>query len=139
MPTQKLPRYPFRKQKPAPELSTEDLHKLFDGVESAAGAGLPVAEVPKAFRERQRAVAGRMPDPADTTVPRWLYARIERGAKPEQIADDVLARLRRAPSERALRQSAAMLEELARRRGGAKLLTEVVSQELVRELEVKEN
>lgn len=139
MSTQKLPRYPFRKLKPAAEPSQDDLRKLFDGVESAAGAGKPVAEVPKAFRDRQRTVATRMSDPADTAVPRWLYARIERGASPEQIAEDVLKRLRRAPSERALRQSAAMLEELSRRRGGAKLLTEVVSQKLVRELEAKEN
>lgn len=126
-------KYPFDRQRPSRALQRSALTDLLAQREARSGSREPPNELDTAFIERQRGLVEHAAQPSRRTVPKWVYARIERRTPPSAIASDVIERLRRAPSERGYREAGELLNELGRRRGGARLVRELVTQELVDE------
>jgi hypothetical protein len=129
--------YPFARAAEASEPDKKRLRSL-GRPETAAGPAEPAARPPARFLDQEVAsvtVDGRQ---AEIRPPKWFYARVARGASSAQVMNDMAVRLRRAPSERALRLTRRVLEEVGRRRGGGRLVRRAMTQELVDEFLVQE-
>ena len=90
----------------------------------------PPPTLPDGFMKRQEIAAG--PD-YQTIVepPRWFLDEIKKGAKPAAIIE--LLR-RRVPKESNLREAQAVLNDIGRQPGGARIVRKVLTQRLFAEL-----
>ena len=101
---------------------------------TAAGAARAPEAPPPEFVQRQKQIAVAEPRPRGD-VPRWIYARIEKGATPEEVLKHSIERVRRAPSESSFRLVQHLLNETGRRPEGGKYIRSLVTQELVDQLQ----
>ena len=116
MSPQEIPRYPFRR---------------------IGAAEKPTPKVLRSYLDREKKLAVTEKSIHGVRPPRWLLARIERHAPVGVVVDDLLKRLRRAPSAKNIRFTQCGLNELGRRRGGGKLLRRTITQQLFDEFQAK--
>jgi len=124
--------YPYKKVT-ASEPSASDGASIQRG-DSNSGSGTAPRALPKAFEDRQRKSNLDEPQIADALTQRFIYAHAERRASSRTVLDEVASRAKRAPSRKNLERMQAVANEIGRRRGGGKLLREVVTQVLVDQL-----
>ncbi len=132
----KIPKYPFRKVGPAEKPSHNALKSLAR-TDCAAGPGKLKYRPSQRFHDREKALAMTEKPVYGIRPPKWLLARIARHASVTVVIEDLLKRLRRAPTRKAILFTQCGLNELGRRRGGGALLRRIITQKLVDEFQAK--
>lgn len=132
MPQSRIPKYPYKVVNKAKKPTEKDWYSLTHG-EIASGQGKPKQKPPIKFLEFQKKATVTESLPSRLKPPRWVLARFARHAKISVVSNDLLKRLRRAPSKRAFIETQQGFNEIGRRRGGGKLLRSIITQELVDE------
>ena len=132
MSRQRIPKYPYKQVKPA-EPPTESEWVSMNREDIASGPGKPRLTPPKKFLDHEKKTAITESPPYRVKPPRWVLARIARHVKVSVVCNDLITRLRRAPSKRAYIETQQGFNEIGRRRGGGKLLRSIITQELVDE------
>jgi len=136
MSPQEIPRYPFRRigaaEKPTPKVL-----RSLARPETASGRPETRLRLSRSYLDREKKLAVTEKSIHGVRPPRWLLARIERHAPVGVVVDDLLKRLRRAPSAKNIRFTQCGLNELGRRRGGGKLLRRTITQQLFDEFQAK--
>jgi hypothetical protein len=128
----KIPKYPFKRVGLAARPMQRDWH-IMTSAEIDAGPGLKSHMPPQRILEIQKD-ASITEIPAYRSVPpKWVLARIARHVSVKVVCEDLITRLRRAPSKRAYLETQLGFNELGRRRGGGKLLRRFITQDLVDE------
>lgn len=130
MPQRRIPSYPYNRVKPAGKPTEKEWHSL-NRNNIASGPGKPRLKPPKKFLDRQKKAAVSESPPYLVKPPRWVLARFARHVKVSVVCNDLIKRLRRAPSKRAFIETQQGFNEIGRRRGGGKLLRSIITQKLV--------
>jgi len=132
----RIPRYPFRKVGNAKKPTALEWHRMTNA-EIKSGPAAEELTIDRRIIDIQKKAAITEIPPYKTTPPRWVLARVARHARINVVCNDLITRLRRAPSKRAFIETQQGFNELGRRRGGGKLLRRVITQELVDEFIAK--
>jgi hypothetical protein len=132
-----MPKYSFRRVKPAEPPTAKNLRGLIRH-DTASGGKQPRLKPTTGFLELEKKSAVIEKHLPGIRVPKWYYARRTRGASLNAVWNEMLKRLRRAPSESNLRLAQYLLNEQGRRRGGGKFVHRTVTQKLVDEFQAKE-
>ena len=128
--------YPFRRLKPPKDPTVKEMVSLNRDV-TACGYYRPKKAFPRKWLKHAKTMVMKNEIPEDFRAPRWIEARIARRASMKVILDDIIKRLRRAPSERAFRLVLLALNEIGKRRGGGRLLRRTITQKLVNEFQAR--
>lgn len=132
----RIPKYPFRKVGVAKKPTHQEWHRMMNA-EIKSGPAVENQIPSRVLLDVQKKAAITEIPPYHTTPPRWVLARVARHARISVVCNDLITRLRRAPSKRAFIETQQGFNELGRRRGGGKLLRRIITQELVDEFIAK--
>jgi hypothetical protein len=122
--------YPYTRVRGAADVSADDAASLDRG-DPKNGAGKPPRPVPSGFDAKEKAGAIDEPQVADALSLRLLHAHAERASSARTVLEDAAARAVRAPNRRNLGRMQTVANEIGRRRGGGKLIRELLTQDLV--------
>ena len=131
-----IPKYPYRRVKPAGKPSPKIINSLLRK-DVVSGVMQPSCKPPDDFIKREQKSSVIEKYLHDIPTPKWLLARFERHTSRKVIMNDIITRLRRAPSKKNFRLTQRLLNEMGRRPGGGRYIHRQITQDLINEFQIK--